>query len=53
VAAAGGDERAQRLATLGRDLLACAEADGTWLDFEESGKTYGTAMALLVLSRWR
>ncbi len=33
--------------------LACAEADGTWLDFEDSGKTYGTAMALLVLSRWR
>ncbi|HEX6813667.1 MAG TPA: DNRLRE domain-containing protein [Planctomycetota bacterium] len=53
VVAAGGDDCARRLETLSRDLLACAEADGTWLDFEESGKTYSTAMALLVLARAR
>lgn len=51
IAAAGGEEREARLAALRDDLLACAEVDGTWLDYEDSGKTYGTAMALLVLAR--
>ena len=53
VAAAGGPERDARLATLRDDILAVGEIDGTWVDYEESGKTYGTAVALLVLGRAR
>jgi hypothetical protein len=31
------------------DLLRVVEADGTWVDYESIGKSYGTAMALHVL----
>jgi len=31
------------------DVLKVGEADGTWVDFEEIGKPYGTAMALHIL----
>jgi hypothetical protein len=31
------------------DLLGIVEQDGTWVDYEDIGKCYGTAMALLVL----
>jgi hypothetical protein len=49
IAAAGGAEATARLMLLRKDLLDGAEADGTWVDCEENGKTYATAMALLVL----
>jgi hypothetical protein len=42
-----GDKRA--LKSLQKDLLAVAEADGTWTDWQNGGKPYATAMALLVL----
>jgi hypothetical protein len=41
------------LGKLADDLLGCVEADGTWVDFEESGKAYGAAAALLVLDEAR
>lgn len=31
------------------DLLAVAELDGTWVDWSQAGKAYGTAAALLIL----
>jgi len=41
------DERGLR--ALRKDLLAVAEADGTWVDWPMYGKPYATAAALLVL----
>jgi hypothetical protein len=35
------------------DLLGCVEVDATWIDWEEMGKAYGTAQALLVLETAR
>lgn len=49
IAAAGGAHAAVRLELLRQDVLRCAELDGTWVDYENSGKSYGTAMALSVL----
>jgi hypothetical protein len=37
------------LVALRKDVLDMVEADGTWLDCEDIGKPYGTAMALMVL----
>ncbi len=37
------------LARIRADLLSVVEPDGTWVDFEGTGKPYGTAMALLTL----
>jgi hypothetical protein len=51
VEALGGPSRDGRLAVLRDDLLAVAEADGTWVDYPALGKAYGTAMALLVLAK--
>jgi hypothetical protein len=48
-----GDRAKSTLERLSDDVLAHVEADGTWLDFEESGKAYGTAAALLVLDEAR
>jgi hypothetical protein len=31
-------------------ILSYAEIDGTWLDSHELGRSYGTAMALLVIA---
>ena len=31
-------------------ILGCAEMDGTFMDSAELGRSYGTAMALLVLA---
>jgi hypothetical protein len=53
VRAAEGKRARATLAKLQDDLLACVEADGTWVDFEESGKAYGTAAVLLVLDEAR
>ncbi len=39
----------EKLAKLREDLLAVVEADGTWVDFQSTGKPYATAMALLVM----
>ena len=44
-----GEKAAERLALLRDDVLKVGEADGTWVDFEEIGKPYGTAMALHIL----
>ncbi len=40
----------EALNLLRTDLLQVVELDGTWLDFEDLGKPYGTAAALLVLA---
>jgi hypothetical protein len=45
----GGPDTAKRLRLLRDDLLRVVEADGTWVDYESIGKSYGTAMALHVL----
>jgi hypothetical protein len=47
--AAGGSLASELAAELRSDLLGFAEVDGTWMDFENNGKPYVTAMALLVL----
>ncbi|MCI0585232.1 MAG: DNRLRE domain-containing protein [Planctomycetes bacterium] len=39
------------LARMRADLLSVVEPDGTWVDFEGTGKPYGTAMALLLLKQ--
>jgi hypothetical protein len=39
-----------RLELLRQDVLRCVEVDGTWVDYEHNGKSYGTAMALSVLA---
>ena len=39
------------LELLRRDLLAAVLPDSTWVDYEDIGKCYGTAMALIVLHR--
>ena len=44
-----GEDAAGRLALLRDDLLRVVEADGSWVDFDAMGKSYGTAMALHVL----
>lgn len=44
-----GEKAVERLALLRDDMLKVGEADGTWVDFEEIGKPYGTAMALHIL----
>ncbi|MBL8879003.1 MAG: DNRLRE domain-containing protein [Phycisphaerales bacterium] len=44
----GGEERIERLKRLRDDVLSVMEADGTWIDDEQIGKVYGTAMALLI-----
>jgi hypothetical protein len=44
-----GEAAPERLGQLRSDLLAVAEADGTWVDCPMIGKPYGTAMALHVL----
>jgi hypothetical protein len=49
----GGPDAKKRLQTLRADLMAVAEADGTWVDYPAIGKPYGTAMALLVLDMGR
>lgn len=50
--AALGDSRARtELQALRQDVLSVVEPDGTWVDFEATGKPYGTAMALLLLHR--
>lgn len=49
VVRAGGPKVQRRLKALRDDLLGVVEADGTWVDYEELGKSYGTAMALLVM----
>lgn len=41
------------LRLLRKDLLEVAEIDGTWLDFPDLGKPYGTAAALLTLAMAR
>ncbi len=51
--ALGGPDAKKRLQTLRADLMAVAEADGTWVDYPAIGKPYGTAMALLVLDMGR
>lgn len=38
------------LAKLRADVLSVVEPDGTWVDFEDTGKPYGTAMALRLLA---
>ncbi|MCB9872019.1 MAG: DNRLRE domain-containing protein [Planctomycetes bacterium] len=48
--AAGGEVGKQVLAAVRAELLATAEIDGTWVDFQQTGKPYGTAMALLALA---
>jgi hypothetical protein len=49
-ALAVGDERSKRvLARIREEVLSHVEPDGTWVDFEGTGKPYGTAMALLLL----
>jgi hypothetical protein len=45
----GKDARA-RLEALRAEVLRTAEVDGTWVDWEVGGKTYGTAMALHILA---
>lgn len=45
----GGDKKRERLDALRDDLLAVAEIDGTWVDWSQAGKPYGTAAALLIL----
>jgi tetratricopeptide (TPR) repeat protein len=45
----GGQSAREQLAELRRDMLRVAEVDGTWVDYVEIGKPYGTAMALMVL----
>ena len=37
------------LAEIRKDILAVPEIDGTWADDEQSGKPYGSAMALMIL----
>jgi hypothetical protein len=44
-----GEKAAERLAVLRDDVLQVGEADGSWVDYEEIGKPYGTAMALHIL----
>ena len=46
----GGSRAKERLAALRDDVLACAEIDGTWVDYLGVGKPYGTAMALMILA---
>lgn len=46
----GGETSRSRLADLRSDLLQVVEADRTWVDFDQIGKPYATAMALSVLS---
>lgn len=53
IEATGGAKAASRLAQLRDELLRVVEIDGTWLDYEHSGKVYGTAMAVAVLARAR
>jgi tetratricopeptide (TPR) repeat protein len=40
----------ERLNALRADILRMTEVDGTWVDWEVGGKTYGTAMALHILA---
>lgn len=49
----GGERGREHLRRLREQLLALPEIDGGFLDSHELGKSYGTAMALLVLSRTR
>jgi hypothetical protein len=48
VALADLDAKAD-LAKIREDILKAVEPDGAWVDYESIGKSYGTAMALLVL----
>lgn len=48
-----GPRSRARLRQLRDELLRVVEVDGTWVDYEASGKVYGTAMALHVLTRAR
>lgn len=45
----GSGEFQRPLADIRSEILRVREADGTWVDFEQVGKPYGTAMALLIL----
>jgi hypothetical protein len=47
--ALGPDLAEPILAAIRQEILATAEIDGTWIDFAQTGKPYGTAMALLLL----
>jgi hypothetical protein len=49
----GGETMRRDLAKLRADVLARVDPDGTWTDFPELGKPYGTAMALLILDLTR
>ena len=44
------DEARKALRLLRADLLQIPELDGSWMDFPDLGKPYGTAAALLVLA---
>ena len=48
-----GDAAKPILAAIRREILATPEIDGTWVDFAQTGKPYGTAMALLLLEMTR
>ncbi|MEZ5989700.1 MAG: DNRLRE domain-containing protein [Planctomycetota bacterium] len=43
-------QAAEGLAAIGADLLAVVERDGSWIDYPQLGKPYGTAAALCVLA---
>ena len=48
-----GDARKENLAKFRAQVLSIPEFDGSFIDSHELGKSYGTAMALLVLRRSR
>jgi len=47
------DQQKKHLARFREQILSLPEIDGSFIDSHELGKSYGTAMALLVLSRTR
>lgn len=51
LAALGDASSRTQLQALRQDVLGVVEPDATWVDFEGTGKPYGTAMALLLLHR--